>query len=485
MKNISYLLFFLISFNTVIAQVGIGTTNPDPSSVLDIDSTEGGLLVPRMETVDRLAISSPATGLLVFDIDENAFFYYDGASWEQQGTVEKRDNYKLVKSEADLADELSAGGNTSYMLDTNTLYEINGTIEVLHPITLNGAYVEGVDIGEDVIRYNPTSSTDALFTGTVGGSLRNVTIDANSNTVFDITAATPGTGSVAANSVVFRNASSIGSIEDVFAVFFNVGQYVNCSTGITLTDVFSTTFENTFWSASCSGTFLTLNGTLTNFQANNGRIEVDSGETGMDVSSNPTVTNVAVVEGISFVGAGNYINGYTVGSYSGYNFTNNWDVDSPGIPLETDRNATGDLNFNFTAGGGASTTFTANQTPVKLNGATTSNSLFRFSRSGDNRIVYEGNQTRFFNVTASISFEGNTSQDRYIFYIAKGNSGDATPTVVDETGVWRRISGIFDIGAVPLIGTIELSQGDYIEVWAERFSGTGSLFTVALNLSIR
>lgn len=347
MKNISYLLFFLISFNTVIAQVGIGTTNPDPSSVLDVDSTEGGLLVPRMETVDRLAISSPATGLLVFDIDENAFFYYDGASWEQQGTVEKRDNYKLVKSEADLADELSAGGNTSYLLDTNTLYEINGTIEVLHPITLNGAYVEGVDIGEDVIRYNPTSSTDALFTGTVGGSLRNVTIDANSNTVFDITAATPGTGSVAANSVVFRNASSIGSIEDVFAVFFNVGQYVNCSTGITLTDVFSTTFENTFWSASCSGTFLTLNGTLTNFQANNGRIEVDSGETGMDVSSNPTVTNVAVVEGISFVGAGNYINEYTVGSYSGYNFTNNWDVDSPGIPLETDRNATGDLNFNL------------------------------------------------------------------------------------------------------------------------------------------
>ena len=153
--------------------------------------------------------------------------------------------------------------------------------------------------------------------------------------------------------------------------------------------------------------------------------------------------------------------------------------------METDGNATGDLNFNFTAGGGANTTFVANQAPVKLNGATTSNSLFRFIRSGNNRIVYNGNKTRFFNLTASISFEGNTSQDRYIFYVAKGSNGSTTPTVIDETGVWRRIGGAFDIGAVPLIGTVELSPGDYIEVWAERFSGSGSLFTVSLNLTIR
>ncbi len=87
-----------------------------------------------------------------------------------------------------------------------------------------------------------------------------------------------------------------------------------------------------------------------------------------------------------------------------------------------------------------------------------------------------------------MSFEGSTVSDRYIFYIAKGLSGDVTATEVDETGVWRVVGDggtVRDISAVPIIGTIELNTGDFIEVWAERFSGSGQIFTVALNLSIR
>lgn len=56
--------------------VGIGTTAPNASALLDLHSNKQGLLVPRMKTVERLAIVSPANGLLVYDTDANLFMYY-------------------------------------------------------------------------------------------------------------------------------------------------------------------------------------------------------------------------------------------------------------------------------------------------------------------------------------------------------------------------------------------------------------------------
>jgi hypothetical protein len=58
--------------------VGIGTSTPDPSSVLDLNSTGKGFLAPRMTTAQRLGIASPAIGLIVFDTNVNCYFYYNG-----------------------------------------------------------------------------------------------------------------------------------------------------------------------------------------------------------------------------------------------------------------------------------------------------------------------------------------------------------------------------------------------------------------------
>lgn len=52
------------------------------SAMLDVASTTQGMLVPRMTSAQRTAISTPATGLLVYQTDGTAgFYFYNSSAW--------------------------------------------------------------------------------------------------------------------------------------------------------------------------------------------------------------------------------------------------------------------------------------------------------------------------------------------------------------------------------------------------------------------
>jgi trimeric autotransporter adhesin len=83
MKSLLCLLFLVFSITTT-AQVAINNDNsaPDGSAMLDVKSTNKGMLVPRMTQAQRIAIVSPATGLLVYQTDNPTGFYYNnGTGW--------------------------------------------------------------------------------------------------------------------------------------------------------------------------------------------------------------------------------------------------------------------------------------------------------------------------------------------------------------------------------------------------------------------
>ncbi|MFN8276217.1 MAG: hypothetical protein U0T84_01920 [Chitinophagales bacterium] len=56
--------------------IGIGTPAPDPSAVLELKSTDKGVLIPRVTALQRLSIAAPAEGLMVYDIDSSCFFFF-------------------------------------------------------------------------------------------------------------------------------------------------------------------------------------------------------------------------------------------------------------------------------------------------------------------------------------------------------------------------------------------------------------------------
>ncbi|MEZ4817429.1 MAG: tail fiber domain-containing protein [Flavobacteriaceae bacterium] len=97
-------VFLIILISTIsLSQVGIGTTSPNASSALDITSSNSGILIPRMTEAQRDAISSPATGLLIYQTDNSFGFYYFDGVWRPIGgnTIEKINDLTDGKSDND------------------------------------------------------------------------------------------------------------------------------------------------------------------------------------------------------------------------------------------------------------------------------------------------------------------------------------------------------------------------------------------------
>ena len=61
--------------------IGIGTSAPNSTALLDITSTDKGFLPPRMTTAQRDAISSPATGLVIYNTTTDVLNFYNGSAW--------------------------------------------------------------------------------------------------------------------------------------------------------------------------------------------------------------------------------------------------------------------------------------------------------------------------------------------------------------------------------------------------------------------
>ncbi|MCA1919947.1 MAG: hypothetical protein LDL38_11145, partial [Flavobacterium piscis] len=82
-----------------------------------------------------------------------------------------------------------------------------------------------------------------------------------------------------------------------------------------------------------------------------------------------------------------------------------------------------------------------------------------------NRLRYLGKKKRIFQIAGSISFQV-TNAGTYIIYIAKNG------TPITQYKIYGKGLQALDIVVLPLSASVELSNNDYIEVYAQRNSGT-------------
>ena len=80
MRTKNFLFLVAIHFSTVIFSqnsIGIGTTVPQAKAILEIKSSDKGVLFPRLTTAQRTALGTPPNGLHIFNTDERCLNYYD------------------------------------------------------------------------------------------------------------------------------------------------------------------------------------------------------------------------------------------------------------------------------------------------------------------------------------------------------------------------------------------------------------------------
>lgn len=76
MKKIFLLPILFFSFCAISQSVGIGTTTPNSSSILDLGPSAKPFVLPRLTTPQMNSITSPAQGMLLYNTDEHQLYSY-------------------------------------------------------------------------------------------------------------------------------------------------------------------------------------------------------------------------------------------------------------------------------------------------------------------------------------------------------------------------------------------------------------------------
>ena len=144
MKKVLLCAAFIAASFTSIAQVGVGTTMPDASAALEIESTTKGFLQPRMTTADRNLINSgaPAEGLTIYNTDVKCLEFWNGSAW------------------------VSSCDNTSTGIIPNNGFCASATISATPCATVTGATLNDNTSTPNGTEYNWTGATTSGMANT-------------------------------------------------------------------------------------------------------------------------------------------------------------------------------------------------------------------------------------------------------------------------------------------------------------------------------
>ncbi len=205
--------------------VGIGTTNPRSTALLDLTSSNRGLLLPR---VDRTAMTLGALdhGMVVFDTVSNALFIWDGSTFQ---TLALASNFWSITGNSGTSDGVNFIGNTD---NVPLNFRVNNVSA--GRITASGVTLYGVQAGLNNTAITTTAiGFRALGTNTSG--INNTAIGYGALTVNTGERNTAvGTNTLAANTTGNNN-TAVGDR------VLNANTTGQANTGIGLTALFSNT----------------------------------------------------------------------------------------------------------------------------------------------------------------------------------------------------------------------------------------------------
>lgn len=145
--------------------VGIGTPSPNPKAILDVSSTDKGLLLPRL--VDTSAVSAPVpAGLTIYSTSDKKVYFYDGTRWQRSSAQTASDGLWYEKNDGILyTDRKYVGVNTNLgLLPPQANLQVTGSLLVQGDYT----YTQAAPTPAQTYTMNNASSqniptTDSIF----------------------------------------------------------------------------------------------------------------------------------------------------------------------------------------------------------------------------------------------------------------------------------------------------------------------------------
>lgn len=353
-KFIYFFTFFNFCLLNVSAQVAIGTSNPDASSLLDLNAINKGLLIPRHSNSSLLNINNPQIGLIIFNTDSNEI-------QTNNGTIDNPIWSTRAKGAPGDTGPIGLTGNTGVLnyVPTGNPGVVSGT----------GAYIAGGTT-------NTASGPDSTVIGGIGNTASgnystsegnvntssgpNSTIVGGSNNASSLPGASVGGG--IANAASGSNGTVVGGNTNVASMpgATNIGGYHNTSSasGSTLiggntntsSGVNSSIIGGGFSNAS-SGVTASISGGGSFNNANAVSATVCGG-------SNSTASGVDAI-----VSGGNYMVSPSFGEWSGGIYGTNYVFNSATASMSLDR--------VFNIGIGSNSTFLKDGLTILKDGTST------------------------------------------------------------------------------------------------------------------
>ncbi|MCI5055880.1 MAG: tail fiber domain-containing protein [Flavobacteriales bacterium] len=201
------LLLVLLLFPFIIFSqdnVGVGTITPDPSAVLDAVANDKGVLIPRLADTNSVVAAPPATSLLIYNMSDSCYWYFDGILWRKMIALAAADSAKLDAwlttgnpGTDPLVNFLGPTDNDTLRISTNGIDRLRLDAHMIEPLN-NG---ESVFIGEGAGAVDDLANNFNVFIGARSG---NSTVNGKGNIGVGHQSLQSNTGS--ANIGVGRNA---------------------------------------------------------------------------------------------------------------------------------------------------------------------------------------------------------------------------------------------------------------------------------------
>ncbi|GAA3975880.1 hypothetical protein GCM10022407_21760 [Hymenobacter antarcticus] len=429
--------------------------------MLDIASTTSGLLIPRMTTAQRDAITTPPVGLQVFNLSTNSVDVYRGNQWQALTLSPTTANLVSVSSLADLPTPVSG----AITLDANKMYVFSGIVNISpNYLNLNGANLRGTDPSKDGV----LSTVSGAVLRSVGVSVfmaNMVVLPASGSTkAYDFADAT---GSQYCNlfsgcSVVEVGVPSLGvGVVSGFLAITIAQNYWNCQDGLKVTgNVGKFCSITNFIVGITAGAGIEFMPSLVinDIDLSNNYF-IYPGQTGVKVNVGATIDRGRMTTNM-FRGVGTFISGFD-------SYTPAWEMRQNSFIPNTRALCSAYMNSNLNA-----TALTVVGTFYKIAGTTTTVKQQRFTSASTNRLTYTGKEGITGRVLIIIGAKAiNAGND---FSIALAKNGVVIP---NPNGSMASASNNQSF-QITLATEVDLVPGDYIEAFIRTNNSSASTLVV-------